>query len=252
MASSQILDNGIEFLCTAFDKRIDEDRRKIYASLLADLPDDVFKAAVKHCAATNTFFPVPGEIRAAAAYLGKLSQCVPTADEAWSELVNRAHAPRQSLQVCHECYRLETENQRLVKAIETAIWNRQPEVHDALLIELNQVMRQQHARRSCPDCKTLVTEYQFSHPLVAEVARRLGWPERFWSNEIGVDRGRFIKTYEAHISHLTDEAVLLPVVRDYVDQQQKLLTDDRHAVFERGEKQEISSQIRRLTFSMEK
>lgn len=249
MASNQILDQGIEFLCAAFDKRIDDDRRKIYASLLADLPDDVFKAAVKHCAATNTFFPVPGEIRSAAAYLGKLTNRVPSGDEAFSELVNKAHAPRSLMQSCPECSRLEAENRRITKEINAAVWQRDHALHDKLLIELNLILRTQHSRRACSDCETVMIEYSWSHPLVGEVAARLGWPARFWSDNIGVDRGRFIKTYEAEVERRTGEAILLPTVREYVDDERARL-EDKQSAFDTGERNEIAAQISALTRRM--
>lgn len=242
MASQLVLEQGIEFLCATFDKRLDDLRKKIYYNLLSDLPDDLFTAACKHVGGTNTFFPVPGEIRAAAARLGKLANCVPTADEAWAELVNRAHAPRQVVEICAECARLERENSRLTELIKTAAWNRDHAQHDLLLGELNQVMRQQHARRLCPACQKLTIEYQFSHPLVLEVATRLGWPDRFWSENIGVDRGRFIKTYEAILEHRTNEAVLLPVVRDYID--------ERRSAFDTGEHAKINAQYTALARSL--
>jgi hypothetical protein len=250
MASAKVLDQAIEFLCATFDKRIDDARRTIYSSLLEDLPDDILKAAVKHCASTNTFFPVPGEIRAAAAHLGKLSNRVPSGDEAWSELVNRAHAPRSIQQVCPECFRLEAENSRLTEEITAAVWARDHALHDKLLIELNLILRTQHSRRACPDCETVTIEYRWSHPLVGEVAHRLGWPARFWSDTIGVDRGRFIKTYESEMERRTGESILLPAVREYVDDQRALL-DDRSAAFDTGEQKQINAQYHALARSME-
>ena len=233
MASKQTIEHGLITLQTVFDKRIPEERRAAYISLLADLPDELLRAAIQHCAATQTFFPTPGEIREAAANLGKLSYNVPSADEAWSELVNDAHAPRKHKVYCAEYARMFEH------------------VHDDPDNYLRAVADLGLHEGSCGECQMLTTEYQFSHPLIGEVAKRLGWPERFWSDNIGVDRGRFIKTYEDTIRRMTDQSKLLPAVRQYVDDERQLYLDDRRAALETGEHAELKQQLRRLTRSME-
>lgn len=230
MANEQIIDQGLTFLQATFGKKLEKARRATYVQLLADLPDDVFRAAVKHCAASCTFFPAPAEIRAAAGYLGKLAYDVPPADVAWGELVNMAHAPRTMRSYCDAYLRLQ------------ALAEKDPENYWKYINGMKD-------HDDCPDCQTLKIEYRFSHPLILEVATRLGWPERFYSDNIGVDRGRFIKTYENELDRRTQQSVLLPAVREFVDNQ-RALEDDRRAAFETGEQKHISAQINALVRSM--
>jgi hypothetical protein len=235
MASDTVLDQGITLLAAAFDKRLDPTRKKIYIELLKDLPDEVYRAAVKHVAATSTFFPSPGEIRSAAAFLGKLAYNIPPADVAWGELVNHAHAPRQQRVYCAEYIAL-SEQASHPEDTQT-YWH------------LVYAMKDHEA--ACQDCHIITTEYQFSHPLIQEVAARLGWPVNFWSDNIGVDRGRFIKTYEAELERLTQKSILLPAVREFVESDQDLLMDDRRSAFDTGERKQINEQYRRLARGLE-
>lgn len=230
MASQTTLDQGINFLAAAFDKRLDQSRKIIYTELLKDLPDEALRAAIKHVAATSTFFPSPGEIRSAVAFLGKLSYNIPPADVAWGELVNQAHAPRQQRIYCDEYARM---NEQASHPEDTQTYWR-----------LVYAMKDHEA--TCQACHILTTEYQFSHPLIQEVATRLGWPVNFWSDNIGVDRGRFIKTYEAELERLTQKAILLPAVREFVESDQDLYLEDRRAAFDTGERKQINEQYRRL------
>lgn len=232
MANQEIIEQGLKYLETVFSKRIDEARRTAYSDLLQDLPDNVLRAAIKHAAATATFFPAPGEIRAAAAYLGKMSYDIPSADEAWGELVNRAHAPRTVKYYCDEYIRLYN-----YQATDTADYWR----------NINAIS---HHETHCQVCIVRTIEYQFTHPLIGEVAKRLGWPDRFWSDNIGVDRGRYIKTYENEVERLTQKATLLPSVREFVSSA-AMLEDDRRAAFETGESKSVQRQIAALTRSMD-
>jgi hypothetical protein len=254
MATPDTIEKGLAGLCSIYRKApLDEVSKKTYIHFLADLPDDLFLAALKHCAATITFFPAVAEIRNAAGHLAKMAQNVPSAEEAWAELLNRAHAPRAVVIPCQHCAETAVQIDRINKELSEAVWARDHERHDALLLEYNEAFR--NVRRACPDCQQASRRYEFSHPLIEEVATRLGWPDRFWSNELGVDRGRFIKTYENHVTRLTGEALLLPEVRNYVDKarndpQLPMFDDDRRAAFETGEQRQISAQIAALTRSM--
>jgi hypothetical protein len=255
MATPETIEKGLAGLYSTFRKSpLDEVSKKTYLTFLKDLPDDLFLAACRHCAATMTFFPAVAEIRTAAGHLAKMAQNVPTAEEAWAELLNRAHAPRPVVIPCQHCAETAVELDRINRELQDAVWTRDHDRHDALLCEYNEAFRK--VRRACPDCQQASSKYQFSHPLIEEVATRLGWPDRFWSSEIGVDRGRFLKTYEAHIARLTGEALLLPEVRNYIEKQRNdpqlpMFEDDRRAAFETGETRQISAQIAALTRSMQ-
>lgn len=64
----------------------------------------------------------------------------------------------------------------------------------------------------------LVKDYQFSHPLVDKVARNLGWPHKFWTDNLVSDRSKFMRYYEDELARATVEATSLPAVQEYVSQ----------------------------------
>jgi hypothetical protein len=96
-------------------------------------------------------------------------------------------------------------------------------------------------------------EYQFRHPLVQEVARRLGWPGRFPDGENDVaDRAHFFKAYENAASKISRTETQLPVVSAYIANERELLLEDRRAALNTGEQAEINEQYRLLSRKMEK
>lgn len=59
--------------------------------------------------------------------------------------------------------------------------------------------------------------FQYSHPLVDKVARDMGWPGKFPTDNPVADRARFLQAYEAQIDATTAVALSLPEVRGYVE-----------------------------------
>lgn len=60
---------------------------KLYARLLADIPDDLLEAAALHVIGRSKFFPAVAELRDAAFDLRKTALALPTALEAWGEVM---------------------------------------------------------------------------------------------------------------------------------------------------------------------
>jgi hypothetical protein len=201
MATDAALNLALEFLSTAYSKSLDPGRRNLYKSMLEDLSDDLLASAIQHVISTSKFFPAISEIRDAATELIKYSLNIPSSAEAWSEMVNRAFSPRNEFVPCEEYLRLK----------QAACQNNPATYWDDI-----RAMRNHES--DCKVCHMELREYQFSHKLIELVARRLGWPDRFWSgsDEIGVDRGRFIKTYDAEISRMSASASMLPEVRTFI------------------------------------
>lgn len=59
----------------------------VYTRMLADLPADILRMAALECASKRTFFPSVHELRQAATVLDMRANGVPSAAEAWQELV---------------------------------------------------------------------------------------------------------------------------------------------------------------------
>ena len=61
-------------------------------------------------------------------------------------------------------------------------------------------------------------EVSWSHPIVEQVARQMGWP-RFPGDvdDIGIDRAHFFKAYAYAIDKAVRDFAMLPEVRNYID-----------------------------------
>jgi hypothetical protein len=82
--------------------------------------------------------------------------------------------------------------------------------------------------------------YQWSHPIVGKVARNLGWPRSFWTDNQAADRARFINAYERQLDYSTEEMSSLPEVQNFIERNGaadiKELTDTfRRQALDRGE-----------------
>lgn len=232
MASVNFIETVIDTLAAAYDKRIDETRRAVYVRMLADLPEDALLNAAEHVIATCTFFPSVAEIRAAAGHLQRAIHAVPSPEEAWAEMITQARAPREISVHCGEYARLRA-------ACEQA-----PEDYLQKIAELRE------HELGCTACHTVTDHYQWSHPLVGQVAARMGWPDKFWTAEIGVIRSQYMRAYAAQVERLTGEAIMLPEVRQYVLEEresQHARLEERRAALETGEVRELAWQLTQVS-----
>jgi len=68
------------------------------------------------------------------------------------------------------------------------------------------------------DGACIVTEkLGWSHPIVGKVARMIGFPDRFPSDNTTADRAQFLKFYEAESKKIVDDYAEIPVVKKYLD-----------------------------------
>lgn len=58
---------------------------------------------------------------------------------------------------------------------------------------------------------------QFSHPLITQAVRQMGWRELCMSENQIADRARFLQCYEQILSRAAKEDMLLPEVRGYIE-----------------------------------
>lgn len=68
-----------------------------------------------------------------------------------------------------------------------------------------------------------VHKLTFTHPVVEAVARQLGWPKSFPTDNPGVDRGQFRQAYEAEVSRVASNTARLPALQKYIDSKQAAL-----------------------------
>ena len=90
MASKQTIAEMMLILHTAYPHyRGKKDTARVYAELLADIPDDLLIAGAKAHASTGKFFPSVAELREAAFDLQARAQGIPNAAEAWGEVMHQ-------------------------------------------------------------------------------------------------------------------------------------------------------------------
>jgi hypothetical protein len=63
---------------------------------------------------------------------------------------------------------------------------------------------------------------KFSHPLVENTARLMGWPKTFPTDMHAADRSQFIKAYEFEFMRVIGDAGRLKVVSDYLQKRSEL------------------------------
>lgn len=88
MATDKEIEKALRVLSAAYPRfELPEATINIYQRLLADLEFDLLKAATLQCASMCTFFPTISEIRNAAVEIIVMSEGIPSASEAWGEIV---------------------------------------------------------------------------------------------------------------------------------------------------------------------
>lgn len=133
---------------------------ELYFKLLGDIPTDELKAAVLHCVAEagRKFAPSIGEIRGAVGVIRTKSTNLPSAYEAWQEVITQI-------------------------------------------------------RDNGGDFGKPV----WSNPLVERAVRSIGWRELRFSENQAADRARFIQCYEQLTERATQEDIMLPEVRGFIE-----------------------------------
>lgn len=90
--------------------------------------------------------------------------------------------------------------------------------------------------------------HKWSHEIVGIVARRLGYPKRFPSddvNDLVSDRSNFLKAYDYELSKLSQNEKRLPMIDSYIENE-KLLIADKQSAFDTGEAKQVNDQIKKL------
>ena len=131
---------------------------EVYYQDLKDIPDDELMVAAQHCRTENgrRFAPSVGEIRGAVAELRGISSNIPTAFEAWGEVLEQFKY--------------------------TGYYN----------------------------------EPKFSHPIIAETVRLMGWKELCVSENQIADRARFVQCFDQLVARAERDEMILPDVRGYL------------------------------------
>ena len=91
MANSSEVYEILAMAAAAYPRyELKKETAKVYAKMLADIPADTLRAAVLECIVSSPWFPSIYELRNAMVELHKRTNAIPSAEEAWGELL---HAP---------------------------------------------------------------------------------------------------------------------------------------------------------------
>lgn len=166
---------------------------------LGDLPRETLFAAVNQYKSGATWFPTAGEIRNQAADLQMLVFGVPTAAEAWAEVL----APERAIPAAY-C----SEGDRLRRLSENAngdYWK--------IIAEYTK------HRENCAECKDGGLKKIYSHPAVEKTVKRLGGIDAILTavSMRAADRARFIDAYKEILAKEKKVAMMPASVRSYLE-----------------------------------
>ena len=177
MATKQDVFEVLTILAAAYPRFVlSKETIQAYQMLLQDLDADELRAGAKDRATKGVFFPSVHELRQAVIDMRRVANQVPTAYEAWSEVITTGPEVR-----------------RTVEQLEDGRWTIKS------------------------------SKYVFTHPLVEQVARLMGWPGKFPTGEdsLMADRSHFLKAYDQALTRAMEQEITLPEVRDFIEAKQR-------------------------------
>jgi len=88
MSTEAEIVNVLKLLARTYPKfELKQETIEAYVMFLADIPIDQLRAGAAHCVTSNTFFPSVHEIRKSIAEIRRKADGIPTAAEAWEDLI---------------------------------------------------------------------------------------------------------------------------------------------------------------------
>lgn len=170
-----------------------------YTSDLMDIPDEIMSAAVIHYRTNpSPFFPTSGQLREKATELLLLAMNVPTAAQAWAQVISAVRFADSVM--CPEC-------ERLFHAVDGTIGN---DYWDAI-----------HAYREHTDTCEVYTKggYKevYDHPIVEDIVFDMGGRDRLLEGDISVCRSLFLKGYNEIVTRKIKMATMPLPVKEVVN-----------------------------------
>lgn len=169
----------------------------LWHELLQDMPAQQVKAAMLALISEpgRQFAPSIGEVRGKVVYLTARANGLPTAAEAWGEVMRGGG----DFIYC-------TTGDELRRTV----------AHMRETDDKNYWTAWQTLYNHAATCQSCGERRGFSHPLIEKIARALGWPEQFPGENIEADRAHFIRAFEIEAKRAADDAALPPVVTNYL------------------------------------
>lgn len=177
-----------------------------FHSVLGQWPDDVFEMAALHYKSTETFFPTPGTLNNKILDMQMLAAGIPTAAEAWGQVMNA------------------------LKFVETILCAEGAALRDAIAgtgaAYLTASKEYNHHRNFCGQCQQGGLIESYSHPVVAETVRLLGGRDALMTDNPAADRKQFIDAYRERVALEGRKFIMPQKVKSYIEEKRQALTGD--------------------------
>lgn len=170
---------------------------KQYHEVLGHWPDELLDSAALHYKSTETFFPTPGTLNNKVLDLQMLAMGVPTAGEAWSQVLTAGRFVDSIW--CDEGWKL---YKNVDGKTGRDYWN-----------ALN--LYNSH-RDGCDKCVQGGYREIYSHPVVAETVRLLGGRDCLMTDNPAADRKQFIDAYRERVEKEGRKFIMPPKIQEHI------------------------------------
>jgi len=179
-----------------------------YHAVLGHWPDELLDMAVLHYKSSEVFFPTPGTLNNKILDLQFMAMGIPTAAEAWSQVLG---AVRQVPTVLCET------GSQLRTAAEGRIGGEYMSAIADYSIHF----------RNCEICTDGGWKEIYDHPVVAETVRLLGGRDMLLTDNLAADRKQFIDAYRERVQIEGRKFIMPPKIRDFIADQRLLEVGDQ-------------------------
>lgn len=173
-----------------------------YYEALKDLPLEMLKAAASAYLATGQFFPTPGNVRERAVDIALLSMGVPTAGEAWGQVMNGKGILHSVRCPAGETLRLAVDG-KIGREYWLALENYSAHVDN------------------CVDCYDDRSDGW--HPTVKAAFDSMGGDRGVFTDNMSADRARFMDQYRAFVEREVLRFSMPANVRGYIEETKQQL-----------------------------
>jgi hypothetical protein len=170
-----------------------------YHAALGHWSDEILEMAALHYRSTETFFPTAGVLNNKVLDMQMLAAGIPTAGEAWSQVLTALRYVETVL--CEDGNDL-----RLSITGTSTDWIKSQRDYD------------EH-RRLCQICKQGGLQEVYSHPVVAETVRLLGGRDVLMTDNPAADRKQFIDAYRERVAIEGRKFIMPPQVKEFIQEQ---------------------------------
>lgn len=191
---------------------------KGYHEVLGQWDDQVLDAAVLHYKSTETFFPTEGALNLKVLDLHMIALGVPTAGEAWSQVLGAIRFVESVL-----CFEGDMKRKN--------IDGKSGGEYMAAIFTYGK------HKDECQICVQGGYQEIYGHPAVKATVEFLGGRDRLFTDNPAADRKQFVDAYRERVQLEGRKAIMPPKVRDHIQSTQAI---------------EAGNQIKQLTGRMEK